>query len=851
MRALQTKQFIIQKKTDTEIRTFYAGATEIYTSKAFASAEDFLAFVKEAKELSQDTTRFQNTKNEYKIDTTIAPLCVSYNQTSEDHGAKNLGSNLFLLVENHGLVCLHPDSQKVSVDVYYSDRSVPSEQNLFLKKEGEAFIQSLRFLSFATDTPTFLKSIKQESFFPNGMNEWKLQKNIYGDNNFFLQWENSSSHEITLKYRNATPDTIQAVYQSLLDEIGERIKEVGGDIVNLSDFFSVIRINDTPRDNSFNLIYATPEGAYWWKYKTPNTFNTNFENYIDTITSVARKHQYDVAIKYGNVVMGRWGGPVHEFAKLLARQNDSISKIVYKNLLETSPSNYDAQIEYTYITKNEEEIQQAAEIVRRDAEEESLLNASAEILSEDIPSILSYPILGIKDNGLKVILIPLEPCNPWLIDEIAKTYEKITTIPVVARRLPVKWSVPEPSRSAYRTQLVKIASNIWKTKPNFNDWSLSKLKEEIMNEAKKEGPRAVTVITQLFKKMERDPAYQWDADPIVVWLSQAIAPYFSKDPNTMVVGITELDIYSGESNFVFSTYGGLNDSPVSILSYAKMRAKFTRENQSRKRLTDRVAKELVPASLKRLDLPRSLDPSCPYSYSSGLQRLDEKTLNLSGPLQRKIKRIKDSILDHGATHQAMDEPDIVELRKEADQGDAKAQDILGAMYAKGLGVPQDDKQAFIWCRKAAEQGMATSQFNLGIMYAKGQGVPQDDKQAFIWFQKAAEQGVAQAQINLGSMYASGQGVLQDYKQTFIWFQKAAEQGDPIAQINLGAMYARGQGVTQNDISAYAWFCLAATQGKELAVKNRDFIAARITPDQRSKAQALAVELQSKINKQKK
>ena len=320
----------------------------------------------------------------------------------------------------------------------------------------------------------------------------------------------------------------------------------------------------------------------------------------------------------------------------------SLVPIRDKNLLQTSPSNYDAHIEYTSIANNKKEINQSAKIVERDAEEENLLSASAKILNKDIPSISSYPILGTKDKGLKVILIPLEPCNPWLLDEIATTYEKITTIPVVVRRLPVNWSVPQPSRSAYRPYLEKIASNIWKTKSAFSDWSLSKLKEEIMNKAKEEGPQAVTSINQIFNKME-EAGYQWDADPIMGWLSQAIAPYYSKDPNTMVVGISELDIYSGETNFVFSVYGGRNDTPVSILSYAKMRSKLTKENQSRKRLTERAAKELVPASLKKLNIPRSMDPSCPYSYSGGLQRLKEKSLNLAEPVKKEIVRIKNSI----------------------------------------------------------------------------------------------------------------------------------------------------------------------------------------------------------------
>ena len=72
---------------------------------------------------------------------------------------------------------------------------------------------------------------------------------------------------------------------------------------------------------------------------------------------------------------------------------------------------------------------------------------------------------------------------------------------------------------------------------------------------------------------------------------------------------------------------------------------------------------------------------------------------------------------------------LVWFRKAADQGQAIAQLILGAMYAEGEGVPKDDQQALYWYRKAADQGQAEAQFNLGLMYANGQGVPKDDQQA--------------------------------------------------------------------------------------------------------------------------
>ncbi len=152
--------------------------------------------------------------------------------------------------------------------------------------------------------------------------------------------------------------------------------------------------------------------------------------------------------------------------------------------------------------------------------------------------------------------------------------------------------------------------------------------------------------------------------------------------------------------------------------------------------------------------------------------------------------------------------------------------------------------------KAAEQGDADAQFELGFMYSKGKGVPQDDKQAVNWTRKAAEQGYVSAQYNLSLMYEDGKGVPQDDQQAVNWYRKAAEQGDVDAQYNLSVMYAHGKGVPQDDIYAYAWSSLAAAQGDKDAIKNRDVFANRLTPEQRSKAQELAVELEAKIDHKK-
>lgn len=78
-----------------------------------------------------------------------------------------------------------------------------------------------------------------------------------------------------------------------------------------------------------------------------------------------------------------------------------------------------------------------------------------------------------------------------------------------------------------------------------------------------------------------------------------------------------------------------------------------------------------------------------------------------------------------------------ELKGLANQGNAIAQTLLGDMYYKGQGVPQDYKLALEWYLRAAEQGDTNAQYNLGLMYYNGSGVQQDLIQAYIWINLAA------------------------------------------------------------------------------------------------------------------
>ena len=165
---------------------------------------------------------------------------------------------------------------------------------------------------------------------------------------------------------------------------------------------------------------------------------------------------------------------------------------------------------------------------------------------------------------------------------------------------------------------------------------------------------------------------------------------------------------------------------------------------------------------------------------------------------------------------------ILEL---ANEGDACAQNNLGAMYYYGHGVEQSYEKATEWYLKAAEQGLADAQCNLGLMYEYGRGVEQSYEKAVEWYQKAADQGLADAQCNLGLMYEYGTGVEQSDEKAVEWYLKAADQGLASAQCNLGNMYeygcvyGYGRNVERSDLIAAMWYGKAAEQGYARAQYN--------------------------------
>jgi len=117
-------------------------------------------------------------------------------------------------------------------------------------------------------------------------------------------------------------------------------------------------------------------------------------------------------------------------------------------------------------------------------------------------------------------------------------------------------------------------------------------------------------------------------------------------------------------------------------------------------------------------------------------------LMLAGPAAAEIETARD-LMDAGRFEEAMEE-----LIPAAISGNAEAEELIGVMYALGLGVERDDQRAFEWYLRAAMKGHAGAQSGVGWYYEVGRGMPAPDLvRAYMWYVLSAIGGDPDAAIS--------------------------------------------------------------------------------------------------------
>lgn len=224
----------------------------------------------------------------------------------------------------------------------------------------------------------------------------------------------------------------------------------------------------------------------------------------------------------------------------------------------------------------------------------------------------------------------------------------------------------------------------------------------------------------------------------------------------------------------------------------------------------------------------------------------EKALKLLKPFAEegdpKAQMLLGSLYDNGDGISYDHAQAATWYKKAATQGHLQAQTLLGEMYLKGRGVEQNEEEGARWMIKAAQQGSMEAQSQTAELYFKGIGVTQSFKEAAKWYRKAAERGNVDAQSMMSMLYSNGQGVVQDFSKAGLWAKKAATQGDPKAQTILGILYSTGQGVPKDLSESYKWLTLAHAAGNAAAQPELARLETQMTPEQVQQARDNASQL---------
>jgi len=69
-------------------------------------------------------------------------------------------------------------------------------------------------------------------------------------------------------------------------------------------------------------------------------------------------------------------------------------------------------------------------------------------------------------------------------------------------------------------------------------------------------------------------------------------------------------------------------------------------------------------------------------------------------------------------------------------GDPESQFLVGAMYSKGKGTKEDDREALKWLKESAQNGYRKAQLRLAYMLSKGEYVQKNEQAAQIWLKRA-------------------------------------------------------------------------------------------------------------------
>lgn len=154
------------------------------------------------------------------------------------------------------------------------------------------------------------------------------------------------------------------------------------------------------------------------------------------------------------------------------------------------------------------------------------------------------------------------------------------------------------------------------------------------------------------------------------------------------------------------------------------------------------------------------------------------------------------LVDHKCAAAPPDRPFLcraskpVECSEQCELGHVESCAVLGALYARGEGVPKDAARAVAFLERSCDGGDATACVNVGVLLERGEGGPKDGVRAAAFYKKACALGEGKGCFDLGLLLEPG-AVGADLERVVDAYRQGCDLGEGSACVNLGLIAEAG------------------------------------------------------------
>ena len=284
-----------------------------------------------------------------------------------------------------------------------------------------------------------------------------------------------------------------------------------------------------------------------------------------------------------------------------------------------------------------EEAREKANLVLAHTEHGDLYSQARQLLGE-APESAIPGVQPVDDPRPTLVLVPVGDADRCVLEDLARELRNVLPMSVLlqAAKLRLPPHARDPRRKCIATMRVEILNRMKRDsdlasflrKRGCDESRLQDDGEAVLEAGRRlafhSGGESTLAEFDAFLNVLDIAPKQWDMGELLDRLGDAVKPLAR--PRVYYLGVTRLDGFSGDNNFLFGL--AMTGGDHAIISYARFAADFGNDTPNRKRLVERTLKQALSSIGFMLDVKRCSDPRCARAYPNSLMEHDAKTRKL-------------------------------------------------------------------------------------------------------------------------------------------------------------------------------------------------------------------------------